>query len=77
MSGTKKRSTNLGNENSETDSECQDIVDLSTLFPMFSEEPGRLRADLKQREINSTSLRYHLFEYYNKVLFLRSFQNRN
>ena len=58
MSGTEKRSTTLGDEHSETNRECQDIVDLSKQFPMFSEEPDRLRDDLKQSDINSTSLGY-------------------
>ena len=57
-------STNLGDEQSETNRECQDIVDLSKQFPMFSEEPDRLRDDLRQSDVNSTSLRY-LTEYLN------------
>ena len=63
MSGTEKRSATLGDEHSETNRECQDIVDLSKQFPMFSEEPDRLREDLKQSDINSTYLRY-LLEFY-------------
>ena len=59
-----KRFTNLGEQESGTDNQCQDIVNLSKLFPMFSEEPDRLRDDLRQSDVNSTSLRY-LTEYLN------------
>ena len=60
VSGIEKRSNNPGDEEqSETDIDSQDIVDISKQFPMFSEEPHRLRDDLKQSNINSTSLRYN------------------
>ena len=50
---------------------CQDIVELSREFPMFSEEMERLREDLRHSEINDTSLRYvvclHLYAFPNPI----------